>query len=39
VTTINSAYTLSTPILIIEDRLDFDSVIFAGTVNGRIAKF
>lgn len=36
---INSAYTLTTPILNLTDRLGVDSVIFAGTVNGRIAKF
>ncbi len=39
VTTINSAFTLSTPVLVITDRLTaFDSVFFAGTNNGRIAK-
>jgi hypothetical protein len=37
--TINSAYTLTTPVLNLTDRLEADSVIFAGTVNGRIAKF
>ncbi len=39
VTTIISAYTLSTPVLNITDRLQADSVVFAGTNNGRIAKF
>jgi Secretion system C-terminal sorting domain len=39
VTTINSAYTLSTPALIVKSRLSFDTVFFAGTNNGRIAKF
>jgi hypothetical protein len=39
VTTINSLYPLSTPALIIKDRIDFDTTIFTGTDNGRIAKF
>jgi hypothetical protein len=40
VITINSAFGLSTPVLVITDRLGaFDSSIYAGTNNGRIAKF
>ncbi len=40
VTTINSSFTLSTPVLIITDRLAaFDSIFYAGTNNGRIARF
>lgn len=39
VMTINSVYELSTPVLIVPDLLDSDSLIFAGTTNGRIAKF
>jgi Secretion system C-terminal sorting domain len=39
VITINSVYTLTTPVLNLKDSLEPDSLVFAGTVNGRIAKF
>jgi hypothetical protein len=39
ITAVNSTDTLSTPILVIKDRLGFDTVIYAGTNNGRAAKF
>jgi hypothetical protein len=39
VTSISSSYNLSTPVLIIKDRLEFDTLIYAGTNSGRVAKF
>lgn len=39
VITINSAYPLTTPVLNINNRLDFDTVIYAGTNSGKVARF
>lgn len=39
VITINSSYPLTTPVLTINSRLSFDTLVFAGTSVGRVARF